>query len=142
MYSRFCAGTPVMRASVFSGNRVGRPHSQPVPAAGIGARVQVKAAGSDGRDIDAGQRFIGQLPARVNGRCRGEEAYQDAGRVAAQIPHFGSNHTFGARGQPVIRGLQVVKAESLDGELFGVVPIEFRRGGRSLGQEGCGAERE
>ena len=83
MYSRRAAGMPVISASVFSGNCVGRPMpSQRQRPASVRA-YKIQAAGGDGCDIGAGQGLAGQAPTRMDRGRRSGKADQRAGRIAA-----------------------------------------------------------
>ena len=109
--------------------------TQPVPASVVGARVKVQPARRDRRNVDTGQRFVGQRPPRMNRRRRRREPYHHSSRIAAQIPHFGPDHALGPRRQTVVRRFEVAKSQPLDSQPLGIVPLQFRQRPPDFGQE-------
>ena len=137
MYSRCAGGRPVASASVLSGNFVGLPMPSQCqwPASVFAYRS---------RPLDAVAVMVGPAsvwPVRVQrawiALVIGGEPHQHTGRIAAQVPDLATHHILGPRRQPVVGRLQIAIAQALDGELFGIVPLQFGWRGRRLCQAGA-----
>jgi len=106
------------------------------PLAGGVAVREIWTALADGGNGGTGEGFAAERPAGVDGGGVGQEADEDAGGVAAQVPDGFADDGFGAGGKAVEGGGEVLEAEAFDGEFAGIVPVEFH--GRSLRGEGGG----
>ena len=104
---------------------VGASHAGPAPAVFVPG-VKIESADAGGGHVIHGKGGRGEGPARADGGGVGDEAHQQSGGAAAEIPYRGADDGLRACGQADEWGLRVDPAPAFDFEPSYIIPDQTK----------------